>query len=408
MGYLGQTIKGLSWIATLRGVTRGMSFVRILVLARLLSPSQFGLFGIASFVLALVEVVTETGINIFLVQKEGKIDSYINSAWAVSILRGIVIFIVIIVSAPIISWFFKAPGAYILLVQIAMVPLVRGFINPSIVKFQKELEFSKEFLFRSSVISFEAAVSILFVYFTKSPEGLIWGLIVSALFEVIISFLFVEPRPRLKFEKIKFFEVIHTGKWVTMSSIFTYLYQNVDDMAVVKILNTTSLGLYQMAYKISMLPITEVADVIARVTFPVYAKISGDKVRLRKAFVKTSFTTFVICMPAVGIFVLFPYEIVSLLLGPEWLGTVNALRILAFFGLFRALTSPALILLLSLKRQDLVAKLSLATFMLLALTIVPFVHNWGIEGAAVSSVLASVLVLPLAYFSAISSLNKSS
>lgn len=401
MGYLGQTIKGISWIGALRGVTRGLSFVRVLVLARLLTPSQFGLFGVASFMLALVEVLTETGINIFLVQREGKIDKYLSSAWIVSIIRGFIIFIFIVISSPFVSTFFNAKDSLSLLLLISVVPLIRGFINPSIILFQKELNFNREFYFRSTILTFEVLVSVVLVFLLKSPAGLVLGLISSAFLEVILSFTLVKPRPTFKFEKEKFFEVFHTGKWVTVSTIFNYLYQNVDDMVVVRLLNTTSLGLYQMAYKISMLPITEVADVIARVTFPVYTKISGDSQRLKKAFYKTIFATILFSLPIIFIFIIFPNEIVLIILGENWLGAVGAFQVLVFFGLARAITSPALILLLSLKRQDIVAKISLFTFIIMAITIVPFVINLGIVGAGISSVIASVIMLPFAYHSAL-------
>ncbi len=401
MGYLGPTLRGITWVGGLRGVTRGLAFIRILILARLLTPSQFGLFGVASFMLALVEVLTETGINIFLVQKEGKIDKYVSSAWIVSILRGFIIFIVIVVSAPFIAKFFNAQGALSLLLLISIVPLIRGFINPSLVLYQKDLKFNQEFYFRALVLSFEVITSVILVYILNSPIGLVLGLIFSAVLEVIISFIFISPRPTFKFEKLRVLEVFHTGKWVTISSIFNYLYQNVDDMVVVRLLNTTSLGLYQMAYKIAMLPITEIADVIARVTFPVYAKISGDKIRLKKAFMKTIFATTLFCIPVIILFVLFPNQIVLFVLGENWLGAVAAFQILVFFGLTRALTSPAVILLLALKRQDIVAKIAFFTFMIMAVTIVPFVSNWGIFGAGLSSVIASVIMLPFAYYFAL-------
>lgn len=406
MGYLRQTIKGISWVGALRGTTRGLSFIRILILARLLTPSQFGLFGVASLMLALVEVLTETGINIFLVQRTGTIDKYLSSAWIVSIVRGFIIFLFILLTSSFVASFFNAREALSLLILISIVPLIRGFINPSIVLFQKELDFNKEFFFRGTVLTFEVLVSVLFVYILNSPTGLVYGLISSAILEVMLSFVLVKPRPTFKFEKLRLFEVFHTGKWITASTIFNYLYQNVDDMVVVKLLNTSSLGLYQMAYKIAMLPITEVADVISRVTFPVYAKISGDKDRLKKAFYKTITATILFSLPIILIFVIFPREIVLTILGKEWIGAVGVFQVLVFFGLARAVTSPALILLLALKRQDIVAKVSLLTFLLMAVTIVPFVSHWGIVGAGFSSVIASIIALPFAYYPALKYFSK--
>src|SRR3989344_3509124 len=108
MGYTKDTYQGLSWLGSFRAVTRLGAFVRTAILARLLVPSQFGLFGIASLVLAFLETITESGINIFLIQEEKKMADYINTAWVVSIVRGIVITLIIILSSPFIEKFFNA------------------------------------------------------------------------------------------------------------------------------------------------------------------------------------------------------------------------------------------------------------------------------------------------------------
>src|SRR3990167_7344642 len=99
MGYKTDAFKGISWIGILRASTRGITFVRLAILARILSPAQFGVFGIATLVLSLLEIITETGINVFLIQKKD-IKSYINSAWIVSIVRGFIIAIFLFALAP--------------------------------------------------------------------------------------------------------------------------------------------------------------------------------------------------------------------------------------------------------------------------------------------------------------------
>src|SRR3990167_5781112 len=100
MGYKSRVIKGVSWLSILRISTRGITFVRLAILARILTPAQFGVFGIASLILALLEILTETGINVFLIQKKEKYAEFIDSAWVVSIIRGCLISLLLIVTAP--------------------------------------------------------------------------------------------------------------------------------------------------------------------------------------------------------------------------------------------------------------------------------------------------------------------
>ncbi|HBP51437.1 TPA: lipopolysaccharide biosynthesis protein, partial [Candidatus Shapirobacteria bacterium] len=122
MGYFKETFKGISWMALLRGSTRGMAVVKVIVLARFLSPSQFGLYGIAILVLGLLEILTETGVNVVLIQEEGKTDEYISTAWVVSILRGIIVSLLILALAPFIASFFSSPTAINLIRLASLIP----------------------------------------------------------------------------------------------------------------------------------------------------------------------------------------------------------------------------------------------------------------------------------------------
>src|SRR3990167_4081864 len=126
MGYLQTAFKGISWMAGLRGITRGLALIKIAVLARLLLPAQFGIYGIAALVLGLLESLTETGINVFLIQQRDKIDEYINSSWVVSVLRGFLIALIIFLSIPLITSFFDTESARSILLLVCLVPIIRG------------------------------------------------------------------------------------------------------------------------------------------------------------------------------------------------------------------------------------------------------------------------------------------
>jgi len=92
-------------MAVLRAATRALAFIKTVILARILVPSQFGAYGVALLVLGFLEVMTETGVNVLLIQ-EKETDRYVNSAWIVSIIRGIIISLVIILLTPFIVKFF--------------------------------------------------------------------------------------------------------------------------------------------------------------------------------------------------------------------------------------------------------------------------------------------------------------
>lgn len=398
MGYLKDTVKGISWMGGLRGTTRAIAFIKILILARILSPNEFGLFGIAMLFLSLLEIISETGVNIFLIQEGEDIDSFIDTAWIVSILRGVLIALILFLLAPVISHFFYSSKSLNIIYLISLAPLIRGFINPSIVKFQKNLLFAKEFIFRFFIYLLDALVAIFVALVTHSALSLVYGLLAGALFEVLASHLFVKPNPKLKFFKDKLNLIIKRGKWVTFAGFFNYLFENIDDAVVGRLLNTTYLGTYQMAYKVSSLPMTEVSDVIQKVTFPVYSKIIQDKERLKKAFIKSLLATTLIVIPIGLILFFFPEKVVLVLLGSKWLSAVSVIKVLSFFGVVRAITETTYPLFLSLKKQKYVSAITLFSIIGLIITIIPMVKSFDIVGAGISSLTGALFAIPITVY----------
>lgn len=399
MGYSGNVVRGISWMSGFRMFTRGLSFIKIAVLARVLTPSQFGIFGIATLVLAFLEMLTETGINIILIQSKKQIDEYINSAWVVSIIRGIFVSLCIIISTPFIASFFNSPNATTILYLISTVPFIRGFINPSEVKLQKDLKFHYEFWFRSSIFTFDAIVSVILVMLTHSVYSLVWGLMAGVSLELALSFIFIEPIPRLRIQRGYFNEIFHKGKWITVYGIFNYFAQQGDNIAVGRIIGVSALGIYQMAYKLATLPISEVTDVVSKVVFPVYAIIGGDKMRLKLAFIKSTISIAIVTIAIGLILFFFPREIVLIVFGDKWLSAVPVLRVLAVYGVLRAISGSASALFLGAGKQKYVTSMTLLRFLGLVVTIYPFVRAYGIVGAGYSALFSVIIEIPIiAYY----------
>lgn len=395
MGYSKQAIIGLSWISAFRVVSRGISLMRLVILARIISPSEFGVFGIATIALAFLEILTETGINVFLIQLKKDIDRFINSAWIVSILRGTIMSIVILAASPFIVDFFKLPDLHRFLLLISIVPFIRGFINPSIIKYQKELKFNNEFYLRLAIFIFDSTISLILVFLTHDAIGFVWGLVAGALFEVILSFALFKPYPRLKFNPNMIKTIVRSGKWVTFSGIFNYIAENGDNIVVGKILGPSALGIYEMGYNIATLPISEVADVFNKVAFPVYSRISEDIHRLRKAFIKSSLgVSFAVIILSILIFLL-PKELFVLVLGEKWLGVIFILKPLVLYGALRGISGTTSALFLSMGKQNYVAVMTFIRLLVLAITIVPLTVSYGLVGASYAPLLSVIAELPI-------------
>jgi O-antigen/teichoic acid export membrane protein len=393
MGFLKTAVSGAYWTSALRMSLRALTLIRTVILARLLSPFQLGVYGVASLSLALLEILTETGINIFLIQ-EKNLEEHIHTAWIVSIARGVIIATILVLASQPVSIFFRSPESRYLILLISLVASIRGFINPAVVTFQKNLNFRQEFKFRSLLFTIEATVTVVIAFITRSSASLIYGLMASSICEVAFSFMFIRPVPKFIFEFSRLKNVLHRGKWITLAGIFEYLFKNLDNIVVGRVLGVGPLGLYDTAYKISSLPITELSDVFAKVTLPIYAQIKTDTVRLRRAFTYSILSLALLVIPICIFFLIFP-QIIVIVLGPNWSPAIPALQLLSICGAIRAISGYVPALLLALNKAKLVTYISFFTLLGLAVSIIPMVSNWGIEGAAGSAIIGSVVSLPI-------------
>ncbi|HKC04862.1 MAG TPA: oligosaccharide flippase family protein [Patescibacteria group bacterium] len=406
MGYFKDTLRGIGWMTGLRGVTRGLAVVKIAILARILSPSQFGVYGIALLVLGFLEVLTETGINVFLIQEKDETQKYLDSAWVVSIIRGILISLLILLSVPLIVFFFATPEVKILLYLVSGVAFVRGFINPMEVTFQKNLQFKKEFLFQGFLFFVDALVAVSIGFATKSESAMIIGMLAAAVIEVILSFVLFKFRPKLKFDKEKFLKIINSGKWITGAGIFSYAFQNIDNIVVGRFLGTAPLGFYQQAYSISTLPVSEVGQIFNKVTFPVYVLIGGDRERLRIAFLKT-LKIILLLVSVFGLIVLiFSRPLVLIFLGSKWLTIEPVLKALAIFGILKAILNFGYSVFMALKMQKIVMLSEFFGIIGMGIAIYPMVMKYGILGAGYSTIIAFFCSLPIVVFNLIKIFKK--
>lgn len=398
MSYLRTTIHGLSWTTFLRIAIRVITFIRIAVLARILLPWQFGVFGIASLTLTFLEIITETGINSILIQQRDDYTAYLNTAFIISIIRGVVISLVIILTAPFIAHFFSSPDSVQLLYLVALVSFIRGFINPASVKFQKELYFRKEFFYRLTLIIIEAVTVIGIALTIRSAASLVYSLIVSAIAEVLLSHLLIKPFPRFIFNRKKAWDIFHRGKWITGFGILDYIYSTGDNIAVGKILGQAPLGIYQNAYKLSTLPITELVDVFYKVTFPVFVQMRQYPDRLKSAATKSAFLLTVLLFTSSLVIYLLASPLVSVILGPNWSAAVPVVKILAFLGFFRGTSTAFNSLFMALHMQKQVTYITFFNALGLTVTIIPLVNSYGLAGAGYSAIIGAAFSVIPAFF----------
>jgi O-antigen/teichoic acid export membrane protein len=391
-----RVVRGGIWVFALRIVNRGLGFIRTIILARLLAPHDFGLLGIALLAIATLEAFSQTGFQAALIQKKKNIESYLDTAWTISAIRGIILFLILFSSAPLIANFFDSAQATLIIKVIAVSTLLSGFRNIGIIFFKKELEFNKQFFYEFSATLVDLTVSITLVFILRNVWALVWGGLAAHFVRLFMSYILHPYRARIRIEKEKFQDLFGFGKWLLGSSILIFFITQGDDIFVGKMLGVTALGLYQMAYLISNLPATEITHVISQVTFPAYSKLQDDMPKLKEAYLKVLQVTAFVSIPlAGGIFIIAP-EFTKIFLGDKWMPMVLAMQLLALAGLLRSIISTMSPVFSAIKRPDIGTKCQAIRLFILAVLIYPLTTRWGLLGAS-SAVFLSILAISFVF-----------
>ncbi len=389
-----KVVKGGAWMLALRIIDRLFNFVRIIVLARLLAPEDFGIFAIALIAIMTLTTFSKTGFHGALIQRKGDISDYIDTAWAVQVVRGVFLATILFIAAPHIASFFEEPGATPILRVLALSLLFQGATNPGIAYFQRDLNFQRVFVYEMGGTIFDIAVSVTAAFVFRNVWALVYGLLARHLVQLILSFLMAPQMIKPRFELDKFKELFVFGKYVFLSSILNFLLIQGTQAFVGKILGAATLGFYLLAFRISDLPIRETINVVSRTTFPAYSRLQDQVFKLREGYSKIlQMVSFILIPVAVGLFIL-SREFTQLFLGEKWMAIVPALRVLVIWGGLRAIHVTSFPLFKGIGKPGIETMIRFAQFLLLAAVIYPFSRHWNLLGTTMAVLLSELFVCP--------------
>jgi len=391
---LQRTVKSGIWVSATKFSVRFLQILMLIVLARLLAPRDFGLVGIALLTLGVTRRFTDIGLNAALIQqKEDNVDSYLDTTWCLEIARGLLIFGVLFLGAPYIAELFSEPRATPLIRVLGLAPVFYGLRNPGVVYFKKDLEFHRDFVYKTSGGITQFVVGVGYAVYSPTVWALIFASISRPAIKLVLSYLLHDYRPWPAFDKAAAKELIDFGKWITGASIISWIYSQGDDAFVGWFISATALGFYQYAYRMADTPATEMSGIISQITFPAYSAVQEDLDQLRSALLQsTRFLAFLAFPMSFGIALVAP-SFVRAILGAEWTPMILTMQILAMYGLLHAITRNYGEIWKALGRPDLMFKTGSLRIICIAILIWPLTARFGIEGTAV--VVTGIYFFPM-------------
>jgi len=391
-----QAIQGGIWVAGINVSSRLLQLLKVVVLARLLSPEAFGLLGIALLVLSSLRRFSNLGFGGALIQhQEENINAYLNTAWTVKIVQGILIAAIAFFAAPYLGALFNEPRAVPLIQAIGASNLLLAFQNPAIIYFQKDLNFHKEFGYKLSARLADLGVAVGCALIYRSVWALVAGIAAMNFAQFILSYLILEYRPRIEFEIEYAKEMFGFGKWMFAQAILGFFLVDGDDAFVGWFFASSALGYYQISYRYSNAPATEFTQIIRRVAFPTFSIVQEDIGKLRSGFFRVVQLSSIVAFPvAAGIFVIAP-QFVYIMFGEQWAPIIPLLQVLALWGAIRALIDSFRAVYKAVGNPEYISYLTLIQIICIAIAIYPAAEYFGVIGVGYVIVGQNVISLPI-------------
>lgn len=303
-------------LVTVKVIQRSLGLISTLILARLLLPEDFGIVAIAAITLQFATVLSNTGIQQYIPQKDKIDDEDVNTAWSIDLSMKFMLWMLMLFGAPLVGWFYDNDEIVAVIQVVSIVVFLRALQNPGLHILRRNLTYSSIFWLFSwqKLLSFIFVITIAFM--THSYWAIIVGDIISALVGVVGSYILLPYRP--KFSLKKRFEQWAFTKWMFARGILGFFRAQLDNLMVSKLYSIGELGTYNVIRGISVLPAT---DIIVPSVEPLLASFSRKKHDLPALDhqLRTSLLmVFLLIIPVCTVLAFYSDEIVFTLLGEKW------------------------------------------------------------------------------------------
>lgn len=385
-----KTLRGVHWLGFMKTIQQAMSWALTMLVARLLSPSDYGLMGIAVIVISFSRILCEFGMATAIVQKKDLQKIEIDTVFWLTICTGILFYTALYFLSPGIAFFFDSMEVKSVLKILGVNFIIGGAVTIPLALLVRDLKFKEK-----SISEFIAAITSNSLILILAFKGFgVWSLVTGSICNNLILLVLVcyyqKFIPYFEFSIKKTFEILKFGSHIVGSRILWYFYSKSDFIIVGKFVNKENLGVYSIAFQIASMPIDKVAEIINPVAYATFSKLQDNAEELKKYFLLFVKGICVVLFPALSGLAMVAPEFVSSVLTMKWNGIILPLQCLCIVGIVRVTVQPIASLLNARGKAHLNLKYNLLSTLLMPMAFLIGVKINGITGV----VMAWVLIYP--------------
>ena len=399
-------LHGSAWQLCLRWAVRLTGLVSTVVLARLLTPEDYGIVAIATLIYGTIEVFSQVGVSNSVIRHPNPTREHYDSAFTLCLLLGFVLSLVVLAVTPLTTFYFHEPRATPVLLVLALRSALGGLQNIAVVNFQRRFEFHKQFALNvsSTLIGFVSVLVSAFVL--RNYWALVIGIMTKQIAQVMMSYILEPYMPRLTLSKIS--DLIGYSFWTLSRNIGNYAFDQVEKLAIGPAMGAAAMGRFEVGRDLAYSPIVEIVSPVSFTLFSVMARLQNDPQKRREVFLHALYWSALICSSmAIGM-ALVAADVVHLVLGAQWDSIAPMMPWLALSCGVVGLTSSIYSFLDSLGRANLSAQLQWSRVIMLALVAFPVTFYFrDLEEIALSRFVVCCAISPALFLTLTGPLNMS-
>lgn len=386
------TTKGLFWSSVERFSNQGVQFVFSIILARLLSPSDYGIIAMVTIFFAVAQSFVDSGFSNALVRKTDRVEEDLSTCFYFNIGVGIIAYIVLFLIAPLVANFYSQP---------ILSPIIRitglGVILNSLCVVQQALftikiDFKSQAKITLSATVISGIVGIILAYQGYGIWALVWQGVASSIVRMGLLWLMSKWRPRTGFSKSSFNYLFGYGSKLLASGLLDTIYNNIYPIVIGKFYNPAQLGNYSRALGWAQLPSANITSILQRVTFPVLSAIQDDTLRLQNSYRRLLKLSAFIVFPLMMGLAAIASPLIRVILTAKWDGCVLYLQILCFALMLYPIHAINLNLLQVKGRSDIFLRLEIIK-KIIGVVILIITIPLGITAMCLGMVFSSIICL---------------
>lgn len=396
-----QIVSGVFWSGIQMVINQSLSFVVRLILAKLLFPEEFGVVGMATVFIGLVQVFNDLGMGAALIQRKSEDlrPAHFHTAFWTGVIWSVFLYLIIwIFISPLAASFYNEP----ILKQLIPV-LSLGILSSPInlihkAQLTKAMDF-KKMAYIENISSFASGVIAIILAFSGAG---VWSLAFNAVASIVIAiplyFRATKWAPVLLWDNAAFKDIFGFGVFTTGTSIINYLMGNFDYLVIGKLLDSHALGIYTFAFILTDTFRTRLMSIINKVMYPVYGKLQSEHNSLKRYYLTTVNYNSILVFPIMLFMIVLGEQFVVGVFGEKWEESVEPLAILALAVMIHMMVNSNTSLIRGMGKP----KLELILQIIKTLIFIPIlyvgIHYYGIIGAAWAVVINKVLAVIIAQY----------